>query len=142
MTAQNDLTDLSRWIDAGNAHRDPEAQLWGRVAKIGEEHGEVIEAMIGLTGQNPRKGVTHGKNELIAELLDVAITALGAIEHVTEHRGDVMEMFKDKLAYVVQRAGHHGLVRQPRQARVCLTCGDEVAYCGERHPADPRGSES
>ena len=47
------LVALSKWIDAANAHRDPEAVLWGRVSKIGEEFGEVIEALIGATGQNP-----------------------------------------------------------------------------------------
>ncbi|HWR85627.1 MAG TPA: MazG-like family protein, partial [Rhodoglobus sp.] len=91
-TAQENLVALSRWIDAGNAHRDPEAQLWGRVAKIAEEHGEAVAALIGMTGQNPRKGVTHGADQVIDELLDVAITALGAVEHLTGHRGDAFAL--------------------------------------------------
>lgn len=84
------LVALSRWIDGGNAHRDPEAVTWGRLAKITEEAGEVIEAYIGMTGQNPRKGVTHARGDVVAELLDIAATALGAVEHtkatlLTEH---------------------------------------------------------
>ncbi|WP_210505724.1 MazG-like family protein [Naasia sp. SYSU D00057] len=103
-TAQQNLVALSEWIDAGNAHRDPEAQLWGRVAKIAEEHGEAVAALVGMTGQNPRKGVTHGRDEVIEELLDVAITALGAVEHLTGHRGDAFARLERKLGEVAQRA--------------------------------------
>jgi hypothetical protein len=88
-TAIENLVYLSRWIDdfPANKDRDVEAQLWGRVSKIGEEFGEVIEAMIGATGQNPRKGITHDLSDVRKELLDVAITALGAIEHIDGHAG-------------------------------------------------------
>jgi hypothetical protein len=103
--APENLVALSRWIDAGNAHRDPEAQLWGRVAKIAEEHGEAVAALIGVTGQNPRKGITHTPEQLIDELLDVAITALGAVEHLTGHRGDAFALLEEKLERVTARAG-------------------------------------
>lgn len=102
--AQQDLIELSEWIDAGNAHRDPEAIAWGRLAKIGEEFGEVIEAWIGYTGQNPRKGRTHRLDDVIEELLDVAVTALGAAEHLGNHRGDSIELLFDKIARVHARA--------------------------------------
>ncbi|MET9878567.1 MazG-like family protein [Actinacidiphila glaucinigra] len=48
---------VSRWIDAhpDNRDRDPEALLWGRVTKVGEEAGEVIAALVGATGHNPRQ---------------------------------------------------------------------------------------
>lgn len=105
MSTTTDLIALSEWIDAGNAHRDPEAATWGRVAKITEEAGEVIEAMIGWTAQNPRKGQTHSKNDVIEELLDVAITALGAIEHLQGHQGAAMTLLRKKVAYVAERAG-------------------------------------
>ena len=98
------LAALSDWIDAGNAHRDPEAILWGRIAKIGEEHGEVIQALIGMTGQNPRKGVTHTQHDVIEELLDVAVTALGAIEHLTQS-GEALDYLADKIVRVAKRAG-------------------------------------
>src|SRR3954470_20273329 len=107
-TAQENLVALSRWIDEGNSHRDPEAQLWGRVAKIAEEHGEAVAALIGLTGQNPRKGVTHSREQLIDELLDVAITALGAVEHLTDHRGDDLDLLDANLERVVARARRVG----------------------------------
>lgn len=99
------LVALSEWIDAGNAHRDPEAVTWGRLAKITEEAGEVIAAYIGATGQNPRKGVTHGAVDVVDELLDVAVTALGAVEHMTGHHGAALSMLEHKIEAVAARAG-------------------------------------
>ncbi|GAA2930935.1 MazG-like family protein [Kitasatospora cinereorecta] len=37
----------------------PEQDLLLRMLKLSEEVGEVAQAVIGVTGQNPRKGVTH-----------------------------------------------------------------------------------
>jgi hypothetical protein len=104
-TDQENLIALSKWIDAGNDHRDPEAITWGRLAKIMEEGGEVIEAYIGRTGQNPRKGVTHTTEDVLGELLDVAITALGAYEHLDNHRGESIRELSLKLTKLVERAG-------------------------------------
>lgn len=98
------LVELSEWIDAGNAHRDPEAVTWGRLAKIAEEGGEVIEAFIGYTSQNPRKGQTHTLAEVKKELLDVAITALGAYEHLSEHDGSALADLDAQILWVKNRA--------------------------------------
>lgn len=105
MTPAEQLVALSRWIDAPNAHRDPEAQAWSRIAKVGEEHGEVIAAYIGAIGQNPRKGVTHSLEDVVDELLDVALTALAAVEHLRGHDGAALSLLEDKLARVARRAG-------------------------------------
>lgn len=99
------LVALSEWIDASNSHRDPEAVTWGRLAKITEEAGEVIEAYIGATGQNPRKGKTHSRHDVLEELLDVAVTALGVVEHLRGHRGDSLVLLDRKILYVAERAG-------------------------------------
>ena len=104
-TPSEALVALSRWIDAGNSHRDPEAVTWGRIAKITEEAGEVIEAHIGATGQNPRKGVTHSHETVLEELLDVAVTALGAYEHITGHAGIALNELDSKIVSVARRAG-------------------------------------
>jgi NTP pyrophosphatase (non-canonical NTP hydrolase) len=101
----NALVALSQWIDAGNNQRDPEAITWGRIAKITEEAGEVIAAYIGATGQNPRKGVTHDIEQVVEELLDVAITALGAVEHLRGHGADALFLLEDKITRVATRAG-------------------------------------
>lgn len=98
------LVALSKWIDAGNAGRDSEAVTWGRLAKIMEEGGEVIEAFIGATGQNPRKGVTHSMDDVREELLDVAVTALGAYEHLDNHEGHSLDRLDEKILSVATRA--------------------------------------
>lgn len=99
------LVELSEWIDAGNSHRDPEAITWGRISKIMEEAGEAVAAYIGATGQNPRKGVTHTTDDVIEELLDVALTALGAVEHMRGHDGEALYLLNDKIMRVAVRAG-------------------------------------
>lgn len=103
--SQAALVALSEWIDAGNAHRDPEARTWGRLAKLSEEEGEVIGAYIGATGQNPRKGVTHSTADVLEELLDVAVTALGAYEHLDNHAGRSLSELDNKIVRVALRAG-------------------------------------
>ncbi|WP_220458004.1 MazG-like family protein [Actinotalea sp. JY-7876] len=104
LAAHQALVSLSLWIDAGNAGRDPEAITWGRLAKISEEHGEVIAAYIGATGQNPRKGVTHTLDDVAQELLDVAVTALCAYEHITGHKGLALAGLSSKILTVAARA--------------------------------------
>jgi len=99
------LVALSRWIDDGNTGRDPEAITWGRIAKLAEETGEVIAAFIGATGQNPRKGITHSTMHVVDELLDVAVTALGAVEHIVGHDGSARPRLDSKICTVAIRAG-------------------------------------
>lgn len=48
--------------------------------KVYEEIGEVAEAWIGVRGKNPRKGITHTREDVANELADVVITSLLAIK--------------------------------------------------------------
>ena len=66
------------WLDQANGSDTPE--LTYRILKVTEEAGEAAGAWIGVVGQNPRKGVTHTHADVAAELADVAMTALVAIE--------------------------------------------------------------
>jgi NTP pyrophosphatase (non-canonical NTP hydrolase) len=66
------------WLDAANG-RD-QASVTFRILKLAEEAGEAATAWIGVTGANPRKGITHTVEQVAAELADVALTALIAIE--------------------------------------------------------------
>ncbi|GLZ59441.1 MazG-like family protein [Micromonospora sp. NBRC 107095] len=66
------------WLDAANG--TGQTELTCRILKLTEEAGEASAAWIGLLGQNPRKGVTHTRDDVAAELADVAFTALVAIE--------------------------------------------------------------
>ncbi|MFD4562723.1 MazG-like family protein [Streptomyces sp. NPDC058469] len=112
MSEQNDrsadlwagIDDLWTWLD-GN--RPPNGEGGGReglllrVLKLSEEVGEVAEAVIGATGQNPRKGVTHTWDDVQAELCDVVITALVALRTLTP---DTQEVFTRHLARVMERS--------------------------------------
>lgn len=106
-TTSSLIARLSQYIDdaPANAARDPEARTWGRIAKVAEESGEVIAAYIGATGQNPRKGQTHDLGDVREELLDVALTALAAYEHVTSD-GEAIEAL---VLHVRRRAARVGI---------------------------------
>ena len=69
------------WLDAANGRGPHETAV--RVMKIAEETGEAVAAYIGLTGQNPRKGVTASADDLAGELCDVVLAALVALATVT-----------------------------------------------------------
>jgi hypothetical protein len=107
------LLDLSKWLDKWNAHKPLTTQHWERVGKVGEENGEVVAAMIGWGGQNPRKGRTNFDDDVVKELLDVAITALGAIVHLAGNKEDfdVLSLLADCLVSIdARRRGFEGYV--------------------------------
>lgn len=72
------VLDARDWLDRANG--TAVAELTCRILKVTEEAGEAAGAWIGTVGQNPRKGVTHTRADVVAELADVAFTALVAIE--------------------------------------------------------------
>ena len=78
-----------------------------RLLKLTEETGEAAEAFIGMRGLNSRKGVCRSRDDLLAELADVIITAAVAMTGVTG--GDVAEArnhLEYRLAAVTERARH------------------------------------
>ncbi|MEU6095315.1 MazG-like family protein [Streptomyces sp. NPDC047079] len=91
---------LHAWLDAHRAHDGPDGLLL-RILKLSEEVGEVAEAVIGATGQNPRKGTTHSWEDVQAELCDVVITALVALRTMTP---DAREVFTAHLERVTARS--------------------------------------
>ncbi len=91
---------LYAWLDAQRPVEGREGLLL-RLLKLNEEVGEVAEAVIGATGQNPRKGVTHGWEDVQAELCDVVITALLALRTLTP---EAREVFAHHLGRVAERS--------------------------------------
>lgn len=75
------ITAALDWVDLANGRNDHEVAM--RLLKLVEEAGEVAAAYIGMTGQNPRKGVTHTRDEVAGELCDVVVTALVALATIT-----------------------------------------------------------
>lgn len=99
------IARLSVWIDEPSAAQDPLTQLLLRVGKLTEESGEVWDAIIGSIGQNPRKGVYKTWDDVDKELLDVIVTAWGALEHRHGNRGVVGAMLSAFVARLLHRAG-------------------------------------
>jgi NTP pyrophosphatase (non-canonical NTP hydrolase) len=81
----------------------PLAQDWARVAKVTEEAGEAIDALIGVTGQNPRKGFYGSWDDLDDELCDVALTALYALQHFKKNPEAVTRALLRRARYHHQR---------------------------------------
>ncbi|ARP69971.1 hypothetical protein LK07_09445 [Streptomyces pluripotens] len=107
-TATTSTTGTALWqtvdelwsrLEASRPHTGTEGVLL-RVLKLSEEVGEVAEAIIGTTGQNPRKGITHTWEDVQAELCDVAITALVALRTLTP---EAREVFVRHLGRVASR---------------------------------------
>lgn len=72
---------LVGWLDSENGSSQEEHTL--RLLKLAEEVGEVSQAWIGYTGQNPRKGITHTREDVCGELVDVMVTAAVALVSIT-----------------------------------------------------------
>jgi NTP pyrophosphatase (non-canonical NTP hydrolase) len=91
---------LVEWIDA-SSQLPPETERLLRLMKLSEEVGEVAQAVIGVTGQNPRKGVTHTWDDVQAELCDVILTAMVALATFS---ADARRLFSEHLDLVTRRA--------------------------------------
>lgn len=98
-----DIEAINRWLDSSNPNTAHEDAM--RVLKLVEEAGEAASAYIGKVGQNPRKGITHTRDELLWELADVAITALCAMQHFTQDSKETARVISEKLAAIQKRAG-------------------------------------
>lgn len=111
-----DISAITAWLDKTNEDNPHEDSM--RVLKVGEEIAEAYEALaiisiangkaaaayIGMTGQNPRKGITHTETDLLMELADVAITALCAMQHFTRNADITRGMLASKIAAIISRA--------------------------------------
>nr|WP_241780002.1 MazG-like family protein [Streptomyces natalensis] len=92
---------MVRWLDQENALPTEQARLL-RILKLSEEAGEVAQAVIGATGQNPRKGRSHTWDDVQSELCDVIVTAMVALRTLTP---DARRVFEGHVGRVVRRAG-------------------------------------
>lgn len=98
-----DIAAINAWIENANGASEHEDSM--RVMKVGEEYGEAVAAYIGMTGQNPRKGVTHSKTDLLMELADVTVTALCAMQHFTGNTEITRGMLAAKIQSIITRSG-------------------------------------
>lgn len=103
-TAWNTVDRLAAWLDA-NSELPQETRTILQILKITEEAGEVAEAVIGATGQNPRKGYSHTWEDVQEELCDVIVTAMVAL---TRLNPDARDVFADKLERIALRSLESG----------------------------------
>ncbi|MET9442802.1 MazG-like family protein [Streptomyces sp. NPDC006610] len=94
------VDELWHWLEDNRRHDGTKALLL-RMLKLTEEVGEVAQAVIGATGQNPRKGDSHTWDDVRSELCDVVITALVALRTLTPQPDQV---FAAHLAKVKARS--------------------------------------
>lgn len=91
---------LRDWLDA---EADPAAAgdvKLLRVLKIGEEFGEVAEAVHGAMGSNPRKGASHSWEDVHKELADVIVTSMVALATLTPEAEKILDA---RLQHLVER---------------------------------------
>lgn len=86
----------TEWLDRKNGTSITEKTM--RLFKLAEETGEVAQAWIGYTGQNPRKGHTHTLDDVVGELADVVMTALVAMRSLGADPRQVMDRCEEKAA--------------------------------------------
>ena len=91
---------LVQWLN-GSSTLPAETERLLRVMKLSEEVGETTQAIIGVLGQNPRKGVTHTWQDVEAELCDVILTAMVAL---TTFNSDARKVFAERLEHVAARS--------------------------------------
>jgi hypothetical protein len=114
MSYQEDTIDwqaielVDKWLDESpdlghRYHHNLLAQDWGRISKVAEELGEAIQAFIGYTGQNPRKGETHELADVLDELADTAATAIFAIQHFTKSSNESRQIIRNKIGAIYAR---------------------------------------
>ena len=96
------LRQLSQALD-DSIESDGLLLTWIRVTKVAEEVGEVIDALNGAQGTNPRKGVTCSWDDVSKELLDVAASALLAWEHLNDNEGHSMVAFAEHVRSLARR---------------------------------------
>lgn len=98
---RNQLARHQRGIDGA----DNNAGDYFRIMKLAEEIGEVVQAYIGTTGANKRKGVTANGYDIASELSDVIITAMVAMHDYLADPEDFFTKHVEKIWNRVQKDG-------------------------------------
>lgn len=101
-TVDENIRILVNYLNVSNGCDQFEQVM--RVLKLQEESGEMASNIINYLGQNPRKGKTKTRDDVIEEGWDVVITALVAVFSW----GGSFSDFEYKLQSVVQRAKLNG----------------------------------
>lgn len=94
------ISRIRQWLDEETEQAGEGDRRLLRVLKIGEEYGEVAEALHGALAANPRKGSSHTWDDVRKELCDVAVTTFVALATLTE---EPEKLFEVRLGQLVDR---------------------------------------
>lgn len=93
-------------LDANTAQAYRDQPLAGHMSRIGKaqsEAREAMEALSGVTGENPRKGVCDTWEHVMEELGDTACAGLLGIQHITKDTDVTWAVFIAALAKTLRR---------------------------------------
>ncbi|HET9898971.1 MAG TPA: MazG-like family protein [Streptosporangiaceae bacterium] len=94
------------WEQVGRLHaHHGDVPVEIRLLKLTEEVGEAAEALIGMQGLNSRKGICRTRDDLLAELADVIITAAVAMSGIAGDVEEARSHLERRLTIVSGRAG-------------------------------------
>jgi hypothetical protein len=79
------------------------ANMWRRSYGGVSEAAETQDALVGVTGGNPRKGIYATRDEMLDEAGDTAVSALLFIQSQTKDTGCTWQVFLDALAKAESR---------------------------------------
>ncbi|WP_019548652.1 MazG-like family protein [Streptomyces sulphureus] len=96
------IDKLRQWLDDEAAPAAEQDRRLLRVLKIGEEYGEVAEAVHGALAANPRKGSSHTWADVEKELCDVIVTSMVALSTLAP---DAEKLLNERLEHLVERVG-------------------------------------
>lgn len=99
-SAWNTVEQLAEWLDR-SSELPEQTRTVLQILKITEEAGEVAAAVIGATGQNPRKGYSHSWEDVQNELCDVIVSAMVALVRVNP---DAAAVFNANLERIARRS--------------------------------------
>ena len=94
------------WLDSqvGPEYRlQPLARDITRITKLYEETSEALNALGGVTGENPRKTSDASMADVLDELADVFFTAALAIQHFTKDRLDTARIIRNGMKRLEER---------------------------------------
>ncbi|MEU0396511.1 MazG-like family protein [Streptomyces sp. NPDC006208] len=91
---------LRTWLDDNSDSATAADTRLLRVLKIGEEFGEVAEALHGAMGASPRKGASHTWEDVHKELADVIVTSMVALATLSP---DAEKILDARLQHLVER---------------------------------------
>lgn len=128
MSAHFDDAIGARLAAMGRAELEAAALSLHRVVKVAEERGEVVDAYVGATGANPRKGVYGCIDDVVHEMLDTAVTALCAVEHFQGNDGSTtLSMLLDHIDALAERVGV-----AEAEARPNASSGNQIEHVAVR----------